>query len=51
MSGKNEMVELCAVVLSPDIICPIEFSFNISLLFNGSAGIYFMFLSIIIYSL
>ena len=33
------MVELCAVVYEPDINCPIEFPFNISLsTADGTAG-------------
>ena len=36
------VVEVCAIVHSPDITCPIEFAFNINLLTtDGSAGIYF----------
>ena len=33
------MVELCAVVYEPNITCPIEFPFNVSLsTVNGTAG-------------
>ena len=33
------MVEVCAIVYSPNIICPIEFAFNVNLATSdGSAG-------------
>ena len=39
--GKNEgYVELCAIVSFPEISCPIEFPFNVSLsTADGTAGI------------
>ena len=37
------VVELCAVVYEPNITCPIEFPFNISLsTANGTAGMIFL---------
>ena len=34
-SGENELVEFCAVVVDPNILCPIEFPFNVSFEFKG----------------
>ena len=36
------VVELCAIVYEPDIICPIEFPFNVSLsTADGTAGMFY----------
>ena len=36
------VVELCAVVYEPDITCPIEFPFNVSLsTADGTAGMFY----------
>lgn len=41
VSEDGTSVEVCAVVYSPDVDCPIEFSFDVSLSTrNGSAGNY-----------
>ena len=43
VSGGVGMVELCAVVYEPDIVCPIEFPFDVRLsTADGAAGICFI---------
>ena len=38
------VVELCAVVYEPDIVCPIEFPFDVRLSTDdGTAGIYILY--------
>ena len=44
LSEGNELVELCAVVVHPDIMCPINFPFNLSFSMAEGTGIYQVFL-------
>ena len=40
MSEDEGMVEVCAIVTSPDIMCPIEFPFQVNLsTTNETAGV------------
>ena len=39
---EGDMVEVCAIVSSPNVSCPIEFPFSVNLsTADGSAGMYY----------
>ena len=41
VNETSGIVEICAVVMEPNIDCPIDFTFNVTFRTrNGSAGIY-----------